>query len=122
MKKLSIKIFLLCLAMLAFTTQANTLFKEQDKQKHIITETVITSTAVFTFKDSEHPYLYPVLVGTVVGVGKELYDSRSGGTGFNNKDLLADSIGISAGLLLGNTFTTIVYKKGFAGLYLHKKF
>ena len=43
MKKLSIKIFLLCLAMLAFTTQANTLFKEQDKQKHIITETVINS-------------------------------------------------------------------------------
>ena len=122
MKKLSIKIFLLCLAMLAFTTQANTLFKEQDKQKHIITETVITSTAVFTFKDSEHPYLYPVLVGTVVGVGKELYDSRSGGTGFNNKDLLADSIGISAGLLLGNTFTTIVYKKDFVGLQLYKKF
>lgn len=61
-------------------------------------------------------------MGTVVGVGKELYDSRSGGTGFNNKDLLADSIGIGTGLLLGNTFTTIVYKKDFVELQLYKKF
>ena len=122
MKKLSIKIFLLCLAMLAFTTQADTLFKEQDKQKHIIAEAAITSTAVFAFKDSEHPYLYPVLVGTLVGVGKEIYDSRSGGTGFNDKDLLADSVGISAGLLLGNTFTTVIYKKDFVGLHLYKNF
>lgn len=122
MQKLSIKIFLFCCAMLPFTTQANTLFKEQDKQKHMIAETVITSAAVFAFKDSEHPHIYPVLVGTVIGVGKELYDSRSGGTGFNDKDLLADSIGISTGLLLGNTFTTIVYKKDFIGLQLNKKF
>ena len=122
MKKLSIKIFLFCCAMLPFTTQANTLFKEQDKQKHMIAETAITSAAVFAFKDSEHTFLYPILVGTVAGVGKEIYDSRSGGTGFNGKDLLADSIGISAGLLLGNTFTTIVYKQDFISLHLYKKF
>ncbi len=122
MKKLNIKIFLLCCAMLPFTTQANTLFKEQDKQRHMIAETAITSAAVFAFKDSEHPYLYPILVGTLTGVGKEIYDSRSGGTGFNGKDLLADSVGISAGLLLGNTFTTVVYKKDFVGLQLNKKF
>lgn len=103
------------------STQAN-MFQEQDKQKHMITETVITSISTVAFKDSEHPYLYPILVWTVVGVGKELYDSRSGGTGFNDKDLLADSVVISAGLLLGNTFTTIVYKKDFVGLQLYKKF
>lgn len=37
----------------------------------------------------------------LIGLAKELYDSRKGGTGFNNQDLIATGLGgVSAGITI----------------------
>jgi len=41
-----------------------------------------------------------VVAGAAVGVGKEMLDSRRGGTGFSVGDLLADVAGICLGVAL----------------------
>jgi hypothetical protein len=62
--------------------------EEKDKQEHILVESVITGASTVVLKDSEHPVLYPLLIGAGVGLAKEVYDSRSGGSGFSKQDLL----------------------------------
>ena len=95
--------------------------EEKDKQEHILVESVITSASVFALKDSEHPILYPLLIGTGVGLAKEVYDSRSGGSGFSKQDLLADSIGITIGLTVGSSFN-IIYSNNFTGISFRTAF
>ena len=94
---------------------------EQDKQKHIFAETVITGASTLALKDSEHQILYPLLIGAGVGLAKEVYDSRSGGSGFSKQDLLADSIGITIGLTVGSSFN-IIYSNNFTGISFRTAF
>ena len=94
---------------------------EQDKQKHIFVETVITGASAIALKDSEHPILYPLLIGAGVGLAKEVYDSRSGGSGFSKQDLLADPIGITIGLTAGSSFN-IIYSNNFTGISFRTAF
>lgn len=60
------------------------IFEEKDKQKHILAESVITGASAVALKDSEHPILYPLLMGAGVGLAKEVYDSRAGGSGLTD--------------------------------------
>ena len=97
------------------------IFEEKDKQKHILVESVITGASAVALKDSEHPILYPLLMGAGVGLAKEVYDSRSGGSGFSKQDLLADSIGITIGLTAGSSFN-IIYSNDFTGVGFRTEF
>jgi hypothetical protein len=72
-------------------------------------------------KDSEYPILYPLLIGAGIGLAKEVYDSRSGGSGFSKQDLLADSIGITIGLTAGSSFN-IIYFNDFTGISFRTAF
>ena len=111
---------LLLLVLLSFNASALDM-SEKDKQKHFGAETAIVSVSSLILKDSEHPILYPILVGTIIGYTKELYDSRKGGSGFSDKDLEADSLGIAAGSLVGSGFNVILTDK-FVGFGFRKEF
>ena len=93
----------------------------QDKQKHIFAETIITGASTLVLKDSEYPILYPLLIGAGIGLTKEVYDSRLGGSGFSKQDLLADSIGITIGLTAGSSFN-IIYSNDFTGIGFRTEF
>ena len=113
---------LLLWSLLLICTQSYAgILDEQDKQKHILAETVITGASTLALKDSEHPILYPLLIGAGVGLAKEVYDSRSGGSGFSKQDLLADSIGITIGLTAGSSFN-IIYSNAFTGISFRTAF
>ena len=102
------------LILVSCNVNANFLEKK-DKQKHILAESVITGISTKLLEDSEHPILYPILIGSTVGLVKELYDSRSGGSGFSDKDLVADVIGITIGLTTG-TGLTVIFSGKYTGL------
>ena len=81
-------------------------FKEEDKQAHIAVTTLVSIIA--TEWAYEHGYTKTeakwIGFGTaiLVGLGKETYDSRDGGTGFDMRDMGANAIGGALG-----TFTLI---------------
>lgn len=76
---------------------------ETDKAAHAAGSAAISLAAAPLLADSEHPILYPFAVSFSVGVLKEIYDSRPGGTGFSNEDLAADALGAAVGAVTGNT-------------------
>lgn len=108
------------LILVSCNVNANFLEKK-DKQKHILAESVITGISTKLLEDSEHPILYPILIGSTVGLAKEVYDSRAGGSGFSKQDLLADSIGITIGLTAGSSFN-IIYSNDFTGIGFRTEF
>lgn len=82
---------------------------EKDKKMHFGAGALIstfTYTAVgLATKNKTKAFVYSVGVGTAFGLAKEVYDSRKGGTGFNNADLVATVLGsVSVGVTL-NVFT-----------------
>ena len=66
----------------------------KDKIKHFIVGFLIT----FGFSFLLH-WLLSFWIGSVVGVGKEVSDSRKGGSGFDNYDLFATAGGSLCGVL-----------------------
>lgn len=58
-----------------------------------------------------------------VGVAKEIYDSRKGGSGFDTADIKADLIGAASGAIIGRgVFVYATTKKKKTGIGLFKKF
>ena len=78
-------------------------FEEDDKQKHM----QVTFAIGFVFSGMAYDLGYTetesfwigVAVAMGAGIGKELYDSRNGGTGFDMADIGADAIGAVSGSL-----------------------
>ncbi len=66
-----------------------------DKQKHFLACLLITF-LVGLFLG----VWWGVVASVAAGVGKEAYDSRPGGTGWDWMDLLADGVGTVVGLLV----------------------
>jgi putative lipoprotein len=78
---------------------------EVDKKMHFAAGAAIsafTYTAVgLSTKNKTKALIYSVAVGSVFGLAKEVYDSRKGGSGFNNADLVATVLGsVSVGVTL----------------------
>ncbi|MCK5538504.1 MAG: DUF2279 domain-containing protein [Bacteroidales bacterium] len=88
--------------MLTVTLNANFL-AEDDKQKHIATTTIISlvaSNIAYEYNYTEtQSFWIGFATAMAVGISKELYDSRSGGSGFDMEDLGADVIGSTLGAL-----------------------
>ena len=97
MKKISLML------LLATSLLNANFFEEEDKQKHF----AVTSVIGFASSNIAYHYGYTkvesfwvgVAVAMSAGVGKELYDSRSGGSGFDMEDLGADALGATFGSL-----------------------
>ncbi len=76
-------------------------FKEEDKQLHIAATTMASVFGGLLAK--KHGYndteAFWIGFGTAIAIGlaKEAYDSRDGGTGFDSMDMLANSIGGALG-------------------------
>jgi uncharacterized protein YfiM (DUF2279 family) len=73
-----------------------------DKAKHFVACTVLAGTGygagALLFDAPEARWLTGAGLAMGAGLGKELYDSRSGGTGFSGEDLLFDAAGTAVGL------------------------
>ena len=89
--------------MLSTSLFSNSFFDEKDKQEHMQVTALISlmSSNVahemgYTVNQS---FWIGVAIAMSVGLGKELYDSRSGGSGFDGRDLMADGIGSTLGAL-----------------------
>lgn len=78
---------------------------QEDKIKHFGVGAIVGTGAYFvTYKYTESKTKSTIAcIGSsvLIGLAKELYDSRKGGTGFNNADLLVTGLGgISAGITI----------------------
>ena len=76
--------------LLSFNVTAN------DKLLHFAGSIAVTAVTYAITEDVKTS----MLVGAGVGLAKELYDSRKGGTGFNSGDLAADLLGVGVGTML----------------------
>lgn len=85
---------------------------QNDKLKHFGVGAVVGTGAYFiTYKYTESKTKSIIAcIGSsiLVGLAKELYDSRKGGTGFDNADLLATGFG---GFTAGITINLFNHKK-----------
>lgn len=95
--------------LILFTTFATAQI-QHDKVLHFGTGAVIGSTAYFIAyditKSKNKAFMASIGSSLLAGLAKELYDSRKGGTGFDNNDLLATGLG---GLTIGITIN--IFKK-----------
>ena len=76
-------------------------FKEQDKQAHMAVTTLVGAVGHLMAKKhgytDQEAFWVGVASALVVGVVKEAYDSREGGTGFSGMDMVANGIGGAVG-------------------------
>ncbi len=76
-------------------------FQEEDKKIHITITTMIGVWGSLIAKKhgATETQAFWIGVGSALAVGlaKEAYDSRDGGTGFDNRDMLANAIGGTLG-------------------------
>ena len=99
--------------LLASTSEAkNTFFMQKDKQLHMVAGTMVGLVSSSFFHDklgfsASQSYFAGVVTSLLVGVAKEMYDSRKGGTGFSTKDILATGLGGMGGSVIVVPF---VYK------------
>ncbi len=77
-----------------------------DKTKHFAVSAALGAGSYALTEETEHPFLYAVGLAMVPGVAKEVYDARSGGTGFSHKDLAADLLGAVVGASIGNAIVS----------------
>ena len=93
---------LISVLLLSTLLHAN-LFQEPDKQAHMTAAAVISlGTSVIAYDlgyTTTESYWIGVASGTLAGLLKELLDARSGGSGFDGRDLVADGIGASVGAI-----------------------
>ena len=100
---------LLLIVLLSSTLNA-TFVTEVDKQKHFAVSAVVG----FTSSNIAYHYGYTkkesfwIGFGSamIVGLGKELYDNRIGGSGFDIEDLGADALGAT----FGSSAVFIIYR------------
>lgn len=100
---------------------AGALEVELDKVAHATGSGVVAETAAVMLGDSRHPIIYPFAISFGLGIAKEVYDSRKGGSGFDRRDLAADFIGAFLGTAVGHglyAYTT----RGGAGVGIHGTF
>lgn len=85
---------------------------QQDKVLHFGAGAVVGGVAyAVTYdvtKNKTKAVLASIGSSLLIGLGKELYDSRKGGTGFDNADLLATGLG---GFTAGITINLFNHKK-----------
>ena len=96
--------------MLATSLSFGNLFQEEDKQSHMMATSVIGLFSGLVakkhgFTDTE---AFWIGFGTsmLVGLAKEAYDSRDGGSGFDTRDMLANGIGGS----FGSRLSVVIYR------------
>lgn len=93
-------------------SNAESFFKQPDKQQHMAGSTVL---GLFARYQTNDPWKAWALA-MAPGVAKELYDARKGGTGFSLADLAADGIGAYLGVKVGGLIFTrhsINYTRSF---------
>ena len=82
---------------------SNSFFQEEDKQDHMKVTAVISLVASNMAYDVGYTVNQSFWIGVAsalaVGLGKELLDSRSGGTGFSWSDMGANAVGGTFGSL-----------------------
>lgn len=94
MKKLILAFMLLTGSIVA----GDSFFQQDDKQLHIGAGAGIALLSAPIYHNelgltTTQAYWAGVATALLVGVGKELYDSRKGGTGFDTQDILATGLG-----------------------------
>jgi uncharacterized protein YfiM (DUF2279 family) len=90
--------------LLLFTTFVKAQIQE-DKVKHFVAGAAVGSISyAITYHETQSKtkaLIASVLMATLAGATKELYDNRKGGTGFNNADLGATALGgVTVGLTI----------------------
>lgn len=83
-------------------------FSTPDKQKHFAVSAALGAGAS-AITDSDNA---AVALALVPGLAKELYDSRSGGTGFSWRDMVANAAGAYLGVKLGG----LIIRPRFVGV------
>ena len=98
----------LILAFMLFTGSIigkDNFFQQSDKQMHMGAGAMVGLISAPIYHNelgmsTTQAYWAGVATSLLVGVGKELYDSRSGGTGFDTQDILATGLGGMGGASL----------------------
>ena len=101
----------LLITLLLITSLNASLLNEDDKQMHIGATTFFSFAGnALAYKElgftRNESWFVGFLVGMTVGLAKELYDSRDGGTGFDSRDMQANAIGS----IIGTTGVWTLYK------------
>ena len=99
---------IIILLTLIYTTHTSAQI-EQDKILHFsagVSSGLVAGTIAYGLTTDSNKAFYGALItGTTLGLGKELYDLRSGGSGFDVKDLGATIIGTIASAYLTKLIT-----------------
>ena len=96
------KIVFMAFFVTTLTHAESNFLQQEDKQKHMIVGAgigLIVAPIVkkeFNLTETE-AYWVGVTASLLAGLGKELYDSRDGGTGFDTQDLFATGLGGAVG-------------------------
>ena len=93
-----LKILTIVILYVSVVNAEDSFFMQEDKQKHMAAGTVVSlvSSSFYSSQLDFTPaesFWAGVATSLLVGVGKELYDSQKGSTGFDKKDILATGIG-----------------------------
>lgn len=87
-----------------------------DKAKHFAACTVLAGAGhgggALLFEGSVGRWLTGAGLAMGAGLGKELYDTRSGGSGFSGKDLAWDAVGTATGLGVAYLVDRFVFGRG----------
>lgn len=87
--------------------------KEQDKIEHIKVTTLISLISGIAIQSIFYGVIgifIAIGIGMIVGFGKEIFDSREGGTGFDWEDIVADLVGSTIGGILSFILSFILLK------------
>jgi putative lipoprotein len=98
-------------------TSEQSVFSQPDKQMHFGAGALVGAVSLVT-KSKTKAFVYSVVAGSSFGLLKEVYDSRKGGSGFNNADLGATVLG---SLSVGLTFNVLSGNKRNRNNYIASK-
>ena len=94
---------LIVFILLTTSIHCESFFQEEDKQLHMqVTAAIslVSSNVAYEMGYTEtESFWIGFIVAMSVGAGKELYDSKDGGSGFDLEDIGADAIGSSVGAI-----------------------
>jgi len=81
-----------------------------DKAAHASVEFVLGTTASVMLPEDNKTKAFALAFS--VGLAKEAYDTRKGGSGWSNKDLVADAVGAYLGVQIGHKLRVYATKRG----------